>query len=307
MTHSWSIPGADSQPIIGDTHMPVEPGRGVIVICHGFKGYKDYGMFPRIALECACRAGLIAHRFNFSHSGMTNNLGAFERPDLFECDTWSKQVFDLNAVLAAIARGDLPGKGLPVFILGHSRGGVTAILAAGRLTYLGTLSDSHANAGFGGLEANAATAGVITLAAPAKCNPFTAAEQQLLLAQGWIDSPSSRTGQRLRVGRGFLQEQLDDPPAHDVLAHAEEMSCPMLVIHGECDATVPLHSAEQIVRAAGARATMRVIAGADHVFNTPNPMGNEQPSSSQLSIAIDEIVGFTADITGGKPPKRGRI
>jgi fermentation-respiration switch protein FrsA (DUF1100 family) len=81
----------------------------------------------------------------------------------------------------------------------------------------------------------------------------------------------------------------------------------MLVIHGECDATVPLHSAEQIVRAAGARATMRVIAGADHVFNTPNPMGNEQPSSSQLSIAIDEIVGFTADITGGKPPKRGRI
>jgi len=43
---AWSIEGADGQPILGDTHLPEAPPRGVLVICHGFKGYKDYGFFP---------------------------------------------------------------------------------------------------------------------------------------------------------------------------------------------------------------------------------------------------------------------
>ena len=75
--------GYDGGSIIGSAHLPEGRPRGVAVVAHGFKGYKDYGMFPRIAAALADR-GLIAHRFNFSHSGMTNAIATFERPDLFE-------------------------------------------------------------------------------------------------------------------------------------------------------------------------------------------------------------------------------
>jgi dienelactone hydrolase len=292
VTREWSIPGADGQPIIGDEDVPDGEPRGVIVIAHGFKGYKDYGMFPRIARECALRGNLIAHRFNFSHSGMTRDIARFERPDLFERDTWTRQVFDLTYVLRAIARGDLAGANLPLFVLGHSRGGVTTILTAARLTYPAHHRESPANS----------LAGLITLAAPASCNPFTSEEQRQLLAQGWLESPSSRTGQRLRVGRAFVQEQLDDPALHDVLAHAARIACPIMVIHGRDDPTVPMHSAEEIVAAARDRATLRIIDGGDHVFNTANPLPDDAPASPQLQEVIDAIITFTGRLMAARSP-----
>ncbi len=55
----WSISGSQGQPILGNTHMSAPgstPGStagstpiGVMLICHGFKGYKDYGFFPQLA------------------------------------------------------------------------------------------------------------------------------------------------------------------------------------------------------------------------------------------------------------------
>ena len=106
-SNEWTLPGADGEAILGNAHRPDGEPVGVVIIAHGFKGYKDYGMFPRIA-ETMCDAGFIAHRFNFSHSGMTNTIETFERPDLFERDTWNKQVFDCRAVVAAINDGKLP-------------------------------------------------------------------------------------------------------------------------------------------------------------------------------------------------------
>ena len=114
----WTIPGADGEAILGNVQLPDGDARGVVVIAHGFKGYKDYGMFPRIA-QTAAAAGFIAHRFNFSHSGMTNNTDTFERPDLFERDTWNKQVFDCRAVVEAISNGRLAGGGLPYLLFEH--------------------------------------------------------------------------------------------------------------------------------------------------------------------------------------------
>jgi uncharacterized protein len=298
---SWSIPGADAQPILGDAHIPSGAARGVIAIAHGFKGYKDYGMLPRIARECAA-AGFIAHRFNFSHSGMTNSTATFERPDLFERDTWSKQIFDLTAVIEAIARGELAGAGVPLFVLGHSRGGIVALLTAADLTYLKSIPDLPANrsdrrstgtqARLPQSHSRAQLGGVITVAAPVSCNPFTPEQQQELLENGWIESPSSRTGQRLRVGRAFLQEQLDDPARHDVLAHAARTDCPILVIHGDRDEAVDPANAASIAAAAGDRAMLRIIPGGDHVFNTPNPLPDDEPSSPQLQTMIECLLGF---------------
>lgn len=286
--HDWSIPGADGEPILGTTHIPPSTPHGVIIIAHGFKGYKDYGMFPRIASRLA-DAGLIVIRFNFSHSGMTNRIETFEKPELFERDTWNKQVFDLRAViLAASGTGPSAGGGVlpervasvPIVLFGHSRGGVAAMLTAGR---------HGADPDFPKLAA------VITAAAPDTCNSLSEEDLQRLLDEGFIDSPSSRTGQTLRVGSAFLREQRADPENHDVLAMASRISCPLLVIHGEDDATVSPSAAHRIAEAAGENARILLIADADHVFNTPNPL-DEQESSSQLGELIDAMLAFIQGI-----------
>lgn len=275
----WTIHGADGQEILGNVHIPDGVARGVVIIAHGFKGYKDYGMFPRIAQTVAA-AGFIAHRFNFSHSGMTNNTDTFERPDLFEKDTWNKQVFDCRAVIEAIADDRLAGKGLPYILFGHSRGGVSVLLTAGRFA-----SDSSF----------IQPAGVVSAAAPCQCLNLTPEIEKLLLEHGFIVSPSSRTGQDLRVGKIALTEQNEDPQAHDLLKLVRNITCPLLVIHGEDDPTVSVEAAEQIGKAAHDNTKVLRIAGADHVFNTPNPMPDDQKPSLQFKTLLDELVTFATN------------
>jgi dienelactone hydrolase len=276
----WSIAGSDGQTIIGNCHQPDAQPLGTVVIAHGFKGYKDYGMFPRIAAILA-EHGFVVHRFNFSHSGMTNDIETFARPDLFEKNTWNREVTDLRAVIEAIMAGELPGTNLPYVLFGHSRGGVTCLLTAGRFADDASFPQPS---------------GIVTAAAPSYGNPLSDTEADELLREGSIVSPSGRTGQDLRIGQAFLQEQQDDPEAHDVLSLAARIHCPVLILHGELDPTVPASAAEELRQALGERANMLIVSGGDHVFNTPNPMPDEQDPSEQLHTVLEKTAGFAKSV-----------
>ncbi|MCC6271413.1 MAG: alpha/beta fold hydrolase [Microbacteriaceae bacterium] len=293
----WTLAGSDNQPILGTIHVPAGPvrGCGVLVICHGFKGYKDYGFFPLLA-ETAAELGLLAVRFNFSHGGMANNLAAFdrsdmfERPDLFERDTWSKQVRDLRVVTDAVRLGRLPGverPNLPVVYFGHSRGGVTALLAAAGM---GVARDDA--------PPPAPTPGpisaVVTASAPDTACSLSEKEKEVMRRQGFLQSPSSRTGQILRVGRRWLSEIEAAPAAFDPLRAAAAIACPMLVIHGDVDQTVSSLAATHIAQAAGPKASVLILPGASHTFNAPNPLPHgiaPPPATAQM---IDAVCAFAA-------------
>ena len=279
MAIDWTIDGADGEPILGNTHQPTSDPAGVILIAHGFKGYKDYGMFPRIAETMAAR-GLIAHRFNFSHSGMTNETSTFERADLFEQDTWNKQVHDLRAVMAAVTAGDLDGRGLPVVLFGHSRGGVTVLLTAGR-----TAGDTAAPQ----------PAGVASASAPSSCSSLPPEQARELLEKGYLVSPSARTGQDLRLGRAFLTEQQADPTAHDLLKLVGGITCPVLLIHGQNDPTVPSACARALADALPGTPRVEIIAGGNHVFNTPNPMPPDAEPTPQLQQLLTDLGDFALE------------
>ena len=264
----FTLPGSDGQPILGNLHAPAGPPRGVFVITHGFKGYKDYGLFPRLAADAAA-AGLVALRFNLSHSGMTQRLDTFERPDLFERDTWGRQVFDLRAVLDAVHAGSLDPatRTLPVVLFGHSRGGVTTLLVAAGRDDL---------------------AGVVTAASPASACSLDEAQRDRLRRDGFLVSPSSRTGQDLRVGRAWLDEIEQDPPRFDPRRAAAAVRCPLLILHGDADTTVAVDDAHTL-HAAAPRATLQVIPGASHTFDAPNPMGDPPANTRAM---IDAAVAF---------------
>ena len=271
----WQLTGSNNQPIHGNTHMPKgEPDAaiGVLIISHGFKGYKDYGFFPALA-EAASAAGLIAHRFNFSHSGMTNNIETFEKPELFEQDTWRKQSADLRTVIQAVDMGDLHGKGLPLVLFGHSRGGVTTLLTAAEP------------------DVNKQLTAVITAASPSACSRLDDDQKASLKQAGKLESPSSRTGQMLYVGRIWRDEIDADPDWHDPCRAIAGITQPVQLIHGTDDTTIPLAEAHELHQA-NPRANLLVIDNAGHTFNAPNPLSRNQTPPPETKQMIDAACDF---------------
>src|SRR6185295_3101659 len=125
---------AGSATLHGIADLPDLPGeRPAVVICHGFKGFMEWGFFPYVASLLAGR-GFVAVRFNLSGAGMrpgdemVTDLGAFRE------NTYSRELADLLAVLAALGETIAPGRvdRRRLGLFGHSRGGGDALLAAAR-------------------------------------------------------------------------------------------------------------------------------------------------------------------------------
>ena len=255
-----------------DITAPVASARGTLVIAHGFKGYKDYGMFPHLAWKAALH-GWAAVRFNFAHSGMTRSQSTFERPDLFALDTWNRQVVDLEQLVGAVRGGtfaECPPEG-PVVLFGHSRGGLAAILAAGR-----------------GLAVDA----VLSASAPKESLRFSAEDRARLRAEGSCPVESSRTGQMLSIGKHFLEEVEQDPESHDPCVMAARMAMPLIIVHGDSDETVSVDDARALGQASGSEPVL--VPGGTHVFNVPNPFDAEDASSPQLA-ALESVLLETLD------------
>ena len=72
------------------------PGpRPAVVICHGFKGFMQWGFFPHLGTLLAER-GFVAVRFNLSGSGMRPGADRVDDPEAFRADTHSLEVEELR-------------------------------------------------------------------------------------------------------------------------------------------------------------------------------------------------------------------
>ncbi|MFQ5704871.1 MAG: alpha/beta hydrolase family protein, partial [Gemmatimonadales bacterium] len=129
----FELIGSDGAPLRGDVYTAgAGDRRPLVVVCHGFKGFKDWGFFPFLAQRLA-RAGMTAVSFNFSGSGVGEDGESFSEPQRFARNTYSRALRDLEIVRNAVQGGNLVN-GLPAAqscgLLGHSFGGAVSILFA---------------------------------------------------------------------------------------------------------------------------------------------------------------------------------
>lgn len=253
---------------LGDILVDVRTGdrarpRPAVVIVPGFKGFKDWGMFPPMA-ERIARAGLTAVSLNVSGSGVDDE-GEFSFPDHFARATYSGDLADLRQVVAALHEGglDLPPPS-SIGVLGHSRGGGLAVLAAAGHRDISTL---------------------VTWASISHVHRFPPAEVAAWRASGRLDIRNARTGQVLPI----LTDVLDDIERHgattlDIPAAAGRMNVPWLIVHGEIDPTVPIAEAEALRAAGGASAELMVVNGAGHTFEAVHPWRGPTP---EFEMAAD--------------------
>lgn len=259
-------------PVRGEVRRPVSPGSGtVVVVCHGFKGFKDWGFFPEIGRRLA-GAGHVAITFNFSGNGIGANPQEFSEAERFRRNTLSREIEDLALVLDEAGSGRIPGlpdRVRPGFaLLGHSRGGLVAVVTAERRGDIRRLITWN---GVGQLSAR-----------------FPEAMRAEWRREGKLDVVNSRTGQVLEMGL----ETLDDLEAHledfDPIRVAPRLRLPWLIVHGTRDLTVPFDEAEALAASTGL-ARLYTIEGGDHTLGVIHPY---QKTTPQLDAAVGATLGF---------------
>jgi pimeloyl-ACP methyl ester carboxylesterase len=263
------LPGA-----LGDILVDVRAGgrvspRPAIVVVHGFKGFKDWGLWPSLAQRMA-RAGFSAVCFNLSGSGV-DDTGEFVYPERFGHNTFSAELQDLRRVTDALAAGEL-GVAPPtrIGLLGHSRGGGMAVLHAS--------GDPRVRA-------------LVTWAAIATVERWPAPQRAAWRAAGVSPVKNVRTGQVLPQYPDVLDDIERNADALDIGAAAARLTVPWLIVHGTADVAVAPAEAEQLAAAApGARVLM--VEGAGHTFGATHPWKGAPP---ELERVQDATLAFLAE------------
>jgi dienelactone hydrolase len=272
------LSGADGGPLRGDVRSAGDAARPAVVICHGFKGFKDWGFFPPLA-ERLARAGLTAVSFNFTGSGVGADGETFDEPERFGHATFGADLTDLATVIEALHSGGLPGAGPPTALglLGHSRGGGVALLRAA--------GDRRVRA-------------LVTWSAIGTVYRWGRETVARWRREGRLEVTNQRTGQVLPLYTDVLDELDADSAAGrlDLTAAAGRLSCPWLQIHGETDESVPLAEAQQLRERAGSQGRFLVIPHGSHTFGARHPWAG---MTRELERALDETVGwFTTYLCG---------
>jgi dipeptidyl aminopeptidase/acylaminoacyl peptidase len=263
------FPNRDGLTIRGDLHLPKGEGpHPLVLVAHGFKGFKDWGFFPHLA-ESLAAAGFAALRFNFARNGVGDDPLAFDRLDLFRENSLSREITDLEDLLAAIT--DHPtfesvATGRPG-LFGHSRGGGVAIMYAAREPRIRSL---------------------VTWASISDPRRFFTPE----VLQSWGEEgvfyvENARTKQMMPLGADLLADLADRTGEIDVLAAEKELSAPHLILHGDDDEAVAVIQGEELLDASTGNARLHRVAGAGHTFGAVHPFAG---ATAELTEAVEATV-----------------
>ncbi len=274
---NFELTGSDGGPLRGEVRTA---GRGAdrpaVIICHGFKGFKDWGFFPHLADRLA-NAGTTVVTFNFSGSGVGPDGDSFSEPERFGRATISNDVTDVRIVTDALMKGDLvPDLAVPprFGVFGHSRGGAVALLFAARRPECRAL---------------------VTWSAIATFLRWDEATVIRWRAAGKTDIVNARTGQVLPL----YSQYLDDLDAHgerdlNLLQTAAKLTIPWLVVHGEADEAVSPEDARTLANAAGLdTATLALVKGGSHTLGARHPWAGSTPQLDEgMNLTVEWFVRY---------------
>jgi dienelactone hydrolase len=263
-----SLPGVLGQILIDVLAGGRSSPRPAVVVIHGFKGFKDWGMFPHLADRLA-RAGFTAVSFNLSGSGV-DDAGEFSLPNRFGHNTFSAELRDLGAVLEALRNGEL---GVPapstLGLVGHSRGGGIATLH--------TAADPGVRA-------------LVTWAAIAGVDRWSADQRAAWRTAGHTEIQNARTGQILPLYTDVLDDIEHNAGALDIEAAAARIKVPWLIIHGTEDESVRFSEARALKAANSRKKTQLLpIEGGGHTFGATHPWRSATP---QLDLVFDATLDW---------------
>jgi pimeloyl-ACP methyl ester carboxylesterase len=265
----------DKKPILYDVYYKeINEPQPVVIFCHGYKGFKDWGAWHLVA-EAFAEAGFCFVKFNFSHNG-----GTIEQPidfpdlDAFAENNFSLEMDDMDRVLIEIENGNenLPKQISTISLIGHSRGGGIVLIKAEE--------DSRIN-------------NVVTWASVSEFKArFQEGTDQFNTWKetGVTHVENSRTKQMLPHNFQFFQDFKANEERFTVKRAVKNLRIPQLIVHGSEDPTVSLKEAEAI-HSWSSKSILKIIPKSDHVFNAKHPW-NESSLPEELKNVVEETIDF---------------
>ncbi|MFN8237728.1 MAG: alpha/beta hydrolase [Chitinophagales bacterium] len=238
----------------------------ILIFCHGFKGFKDWGHFDLIAKTFA-QNDFVYVKFNFSYNGTTTeHLTDFADLEAFGNNNFSIELDDLGIVIDYMEMNAslFEGNHHQIYLMGHSRGGGIAILKAyedKRIQKLVTWASVKDAADF-----------------------FSTQNIGLWKENGQVFTFNARTQQNMPLNYQLYENYQANKECLDIPKAAANLHIPWLIIHGSNDTSVPFAVGQQLLQW-NPTSTWILIENADHTFGGKHPWDAlDLPADSQKAV-----------------------
>lgn len=283
MRHSFTLTWEGQERILrGDAFTPgstfnskEKSKTGVLLVAHGYKGFKDWGMFPYVGEQLAERSGLLTLTFNFTYNGVGPSLDRFDEPDRFAVNTYQREQEDIDRLFHWI-RSDQFGQWIisegieydalsetTIYLLGHSRGGASSLLYA--------------------LDHPNAVSGVISWNGVTNMDLFTEQQRQEMRHSGRSAVINARTKEALPLDRVMLEDLEANAERYALIERMKEADFPLILVQGSDDLPGFREGSAQLIENYPT-AKWITIDNAGHTFNTVHPF---QGTTPELEAAIE--------------------
>lgn len=269
------IGGKHIKPIVTDVfYKETNQPKKVIIFCHGYKGFKDWGAWNLMA-ETFAKAGFFFVKFNFSHNGGTaENPIDFPDLDAFGNNNYTKELDDLESTINWISSNSAYNSEVninDISIIGHSRGGGIVLLKA---------------------HEDKRVKRVITLAA---VSDFGSRSSTIGDLENWKKTGvkyvvNGRTKQQMPHFYQFYKNFKENESRLNIQNAVKNLQIPLLIIHGDHDTSIDIEEAHQI-HSWQPNSTLEIIKDADHVFNVSHPW-HKNKLSKELSQTTQLCIDF---------------
>jgi dipeptidyl aminopeptidase/acylaminoacyl peptidase len=232
----------------------------LIIFVHGFKGFKDWGVFNLMA-DAFANKGFVFLKLNLSHNGTTLDSPTYHDDlEAFGNNNFSIELNDLKDVIDYCSNGsdETLSKAIDtnqIHLMGHSRGGGLVLLKA---------------------REDERISKVVTLAA---ISDLTQRWPQSFLDE-WREKgvqhiPNSRTGQQMPLYVQLYDDVLNNMERLSIPDSVKQMKQPLLAFHGTEDETLPVNMAHDI-KSWKPETELIIYEGANHVFGAAHPWEKDE-------------------------------
>jgi len=258
-----------NKPITADIkYLPNQNKKSLILFVHGFKGFKDWGVFNLMAEEFA-RKGFIFMKINLSHNGTTpEQLTDFADLEAFGNNNFTIELDDLADSIDYLHSKNsvLPPNEVDltqINLMGHSRGGGLVLLKA---------------------REDRRIKKVITLAAIsdlAKRWPESFLKEWEEKGVQYIEN--KRTNQQMPLYVQLYYDVLENEERLSIPNAIKKIKQPLLAFHGTEDETLPVSMAHQI-KQWKKDTNLIIFEKENHVFGAKHPWEKETLPPNFLKI-----------------------
>lgn len=269
MNRNFELP-AGEDAVLRCSHFPAQnKAKSLIVIAHGYKGFKDWGMFPYLATSLSREHEVIS--FNFSHAGIGEDPENFTELEKFARNTYSREIKDMEILLSYLSQHHKFGA-LPLFLLGHSRGGGGSLLYA--------------------LDHPDELAGVISWSGITNLDLFTAEQKHEMKTLGRSHVLNGRTGQQMPLDAVILEDLERQAGRYNILERMKSAGFPVVLIQGTEDGERLRRGSEQLIKLRPDIEWVQ-IPGGNHTFCTVHPFTGTTPQLEQAIAASETFIKQT--------------